>query len=194
MRDELDRSMRRLSMEDMEKPYFLAYRVDEVEGFRVSARFGALDASSPSKRRSLSVELRVGGPDFDNTNFLGNYRGTGGSTTLPLDDDYDGLRRQLWLATDSAYKNAQRKLAGKRAALQNRNRDAIPDFAAAESVQIIDVADIFTGGRLGDDPRLADVAAPAVPTLDLPEAVAEQIRAVRGSDALISRRESALAD
>jgi len=60
--------------------------------------------------------------------------------------------------------------------------------------QIIDVADIFTGGRLGDDPRLADVAAPAVPTLDLPEAVAEQIRAVRGSDALISRRESALAD
>jgi len=60
--------------------------------------------------------------------------------------------------------------------------------------QIINVADIFTGGRLGDDPRLADVAAPAVPTVDLPEAVAEQIRAVRGSDALISRRESALAD
>ncbi|MCY3840698.1 MAG: metallopeptidase TldD-related protein, partial [Gammaproteobacteria bacterium] len=139
MRDELDRSAQDLSMEDMDTPYFLAYRVDEVEGFRVSARFGALDRSSPSKRRSLSVELRVGSPEFDNTNFLGGY-GSGGSATLPLDDDYDALRRRLWLATDSAYKSAQRKLAGKRAALQNRTRDAVPDFADAQAVQIIDTA------------------------------------------------------
>ena len=137
MRDELDRSTRDLSMEDMETPYFLAYRVDEVEGFRVSARFGALDRSLPSKRRSLSVELRVGSPEFDNTNFLGGY-GTAGSATLPLDDDYDALRRRIWLATDSAYKSAQRKLAGKRAALQNRTRDAIPDFTGAQAGQTID--------------------------------------------------------
>ena len=137
MQDELDRSTEKLSMEDMETPYFLAYRVDEVEGFRVSARFGALDRSSPSKRRSLSVELRVGSPEFDNTNFLGSY-GTGGSATLPLDDDYDALRRRIWLATDSAYKSAQRKLAGKRAALQNRTREAIPDFTGAQAGQTID--------------------------------------------------------
>ncbi|MDE0658149.1 MAG: metallopeptidase TldD-related protein [Gammaproteobacteria bacterium] len=141
MRDELKRSTENLSMEDMGKPYFLAYRVDEVEGFRVSARFGALDQSSASKRRSLSVELRVGNPMFDNSNFLAGYSGTGGSTTLPLDDDYDGLRRQLWLATDSAYKNAQRRLAGKRAALQNRTRDAIPDFAWADPVEAFTLAD-----------------------------------------------------
>ena len=139
MRDELDRSAEKLSMEGMETPYFLAYRVDDVEGFRVAGRFGALERSSPSRRRSLSVELRVGSPEFDNTNFLGNY-GSGGSATLPLDDDYDGLRRRLWLATDSAYKSAQRKLAGKRAALQNRTRDAVPDFTDAPAVQIIDTA------------------------------------------------------
>ena len=138
MRDELDRSTANLAMEGMETPYFLAYRVDEVEGFRVSARFGALERSSPAKRRSLSVELRVGDPDFDNTNFLSGYSGTGGSTTLPLDDDYGALRHRLWLATDSAYKNAQRKLAGKRAALQNRTRDEIPDFLDAPAVQILD--------------------------------------------------------
>ena len=139
MRDELERSREHLSMEDMETPYFLAYRVDEVEGFRVSARFGALDRSSPSRRRSLSVELRVGSPEFDNTNFLGSY-GTGGAATLPLDDDYDAVRRRIWLATDSAYKSAQRKLAGKRAALQNRTRDAVPDFADAPTVQVIETA------------------------------------------------------
>lgn len=139
LRDELQRSIESLSMEDMGKPYFLAYRVDEVEGFRVSARFGALDRSTPSKRRSLSVELRVGSPEFDNSNFLAAYSGTGGSATLPLDDDYDELRRQLWLATDSAYKNAQRRLAGKRAALQNRTRDAIPDFGRARPVEAFDL-------------------------------------------------------
>ncbi|MDE0420012.1 MAG: metallopeptidase TldD-related protein [Gammaproteobacteria bacterium] len=140
MRDELDRSTANLAMEGMETPYFLAYRVDEVEGFRVWARFGALVRSSPAKRRSLSVELRVGDPDFDNTNFLGSYTGPGGSTTLPLDDDYGALRHRLWLATDSAYKNAQRKLAGKRAALQNRTRDEIPDFVDAPAVQFLDTA------------------------------------------------------
>ena len=139
MRDELKRSTQHLSMEDMEAPYFLAYRVDEVEGFRVSARFGALDRSSPSRRRSLSVELRVGSPEFDNTNFLGGY-GTVGSAVLPLDDDYDALRRRIWLATDSAYKSAQRKLAGKRAALQNRTREAIPDFTGAQAGQTIDTS------------------------------------------------------
>lgn len=144
MRDELERSMQSLSMENMEKPYFLAYRVDEVEGFRVSARFGAVDSSSPSTRRSLSVELRVGSTDFDNTNFLSGFSGTGGSRTLPLDDDYHGIRRQLWLATDGAYKNAQRKLAGKRAALQIRTRDETPDFVAAEPVQTVDVSDLAT--------------------------------------------------
>ena len=139
MRDELDRSMQNLAMEDMETPYFLAYRVDDVEGFRVSARFGALERSSPSRRRTLSVELRVGSPEFDNTNFLGNYP-TGGSATLALDDDYDGLRRRIWLATDSAYKNAQRKLAGKRAALQNRTREAVPDFTDGQALQTIEPA------------------------------------------------------
>ena len=141
MRDELDRSMQSLSMEDMEKPYFLAYRVDEVQGFRVSARFGALESRSPSIRRTLTVELRVGSPRFDNTNFLfSNYR-SGGSTSLPLDDDYHELRRQIWLATDFAYKSAHRALANKRAALQNRSREELPDFAPADPTRSFDQPD-----------------------------------------------------
>ena len=154
MRDELARSMQSLSMEDMGKPYFLAYRVDETEGFRVSARFGAVDSSWPSKRRSLSVELRVGSPEFDNSNFLAAFAGTGGARTLPLDDDYDGLRRQIWLATDLAYKNAQRRLAGKRAALQNRTREAIPDFAVAGPEVIVDATG-FASWKIEDAESLA---------------------------------------
>ena len=53
--------------------------------------------------------------------------------------------------------------------------------------QIIDTADIFVGGRLGDDARLGAETAKQVPTDDLAEAVADQIRCLRGPDALIER-------
>jgi ferredoxin-nitrite reductase len=53
--------------------------------------------------------------------------------------------------------------------------------------QIVEVGDIFAGGRLGEDPVLGEVVAPAVRTSELADAVAEQIRAVRGPGALISR-------
>ena len=60
--------------------------------------------------------------------------------------------------------------------------------------QIVDVADVFSGGKLGDEPEFAEVAAPAVRTEELAEAVAEQIRAVRGTEALMSRRATAVAE
>ena len=60
--------------------------------------------------------------------------------------------------------------------------------------EIIDVADIFVGGRLGEDSALGYLAAGAVPTDTLVDAVAEQIRFLRGEAALIERPESVLAD
>ena len=60
--------------------------------------------------------------------------------------------------------------------------------------QIVDVADIFAGGRLGDDPKFGEVAEQAVQTTELADHVAEQIRAVRGDDALTDRRAPALLD
>lgn len=60
--------------------------------------------------------------------------------------------------------------------------------------QIVDVADIFAGGRLGDDPQFGEVAEQAVQTTELADHVAEQIRAVRGDDALTDRRAPALLD
>ena len=60
--------------------------------------------------------------------------------------------------------------------------------------EIVDVAGIFSGGRLGEDSRLGDLVAPNVTMFDLPEQVAEQIRSVRGDDVLIARTEPVLAD
>ena len=139
MCDEMERSMRSLQLAELERPYFLSYRVDERHQVRASGHFGALASSNRNKTRSLSIELRVGGPDLDNSNYLPTgFEGSplASSYRLPLDDDYRELRRQMWTATDSAYKHALETLSKKRAALQNKTREEVPDFLPAQTPHV----------------------------------------------------------
>ncbi len=138
MRDEMARSMKELHIENLEKPYFIAYRATDRDDTSVAASFGALDHSNTGRSRTFSAEVRVGDYKFDNTNFfsIGFDQGAeirtafNGNTELPLDNDYKELRRQIWLATDSAYKKAVEDLSKKRAALENKSHeDEIPDFS-----------------------------------------------------------------
>lgn len=139
MRDELDRTMQRLRMEQMESPYFVSYWVVEDQEASAMATFGAVESTwRQSRQRTLSVEVRVGNADLDNSSFLPSR--TQGSPsqrtiTLPQDDNYQELRRRLWLATDEAYKHALEALAKKTAALQNRSREDVADFAPLPPVQ-----------------------------------------------------------
>ena len=59
--------------------------------------------------------------------------------------------------------------------------------------EVLDAADVFAGGCLGDDARLGDRTAEGVLTPDLPEAVAAQLRSLRGADALRERARSLVA-
>jgi predicted Zn-dependent protease len=141
MKDELDRSIKKLRLENLDKPYFVAYRSVETSFCTVGASFGALTTSScrvpASPNRNLSIEVRVGDYSRDNTNFYAPLAVAGvirtlnaGGVTTPIDDNYDEIRRQLWLATDSAYKNALDMFAKKKAALENRTRtDDAPDLS-----------------------------------------------------------------
>jgi predicted Zn-dependent protease len=144
MRDELARSMKELRLNQLERPYFIAYRVRENHSLSAAASYGSLLGSGADSGRSLSVEVRVGDYAFDNTNFFGAGGGMigigfGGLTMafgggdLPLDNDYLEIRRQLWLATDAAYKEAVETLAAKKASLLNRARtDTLSDFTREE--------------------------------------------------------------
>lgn len=135
MQDELARAAEELAMERMERPYFVAYRVDDLRLMRANAAFGALLENSLVRNRYLVVEMRVGTAALDNSNFLPARLGAGVSrraVLLPQQDDYGELRRQIWLATDGAYKHALETLAKKRAALKDRTREELPDFAPEE--------------------------------------------------------------
>ncbi len=126
---ELDRSKAQLKMDQVQPPYFIEYRVNEVEDFSAEAAFGALRENQHLHYRVLRVVVRIG--DYKQDSFYA--RGQGEATILPLDNDPIALRHQIWLATDDAYKAAGQALAEKQAALKQFSADANPidDFAKA---------------------------------------------------------------
>ena len=140
MHDEVDRSVK-LSLPNLEAPYFVQYVLDESDSFSVAASLGALLSRSRDRFRLPEVHVRVGDYKFDNTNFAGGGGGGGSRYDLesfPLDNDYPVLRRYLWLETDSAYKGAVEAISRKRAAMRNINQsDQLNDFAHAVPVQVI---------------------------------------------------------
>ncbi len=144
LRDELARSMAELRMDGMPRPYFIAYTVVAADTLTTGASFGAALPTSEARSRSLGVELRVGEPAFDNTNYRGSFLPARALTrTLPLADDYQEIRRQTWLATDAAYKQALEMLAKKRAVLQNETRSQeVADFHAQEPSGYVEEDDV----------------------------------------------------
>ena len=126
---ELDRSKAQLKMDQVQAPYYVEYRVNEVDDFAAEAAFGALRENQHIHVRVLRVVVRVG--DYKQDSYFG--RGQGESSILPLDNDPIALRHQIWLATDDAYKAAGQALAEKQAAMKQFSVDPNPvdDFAKA---------------------------------------------------------------
>ena len=129
---ELDRSKSQLKMDQVQAPYYVEYRVSEVEDFGAEAAFGALRENQHIHVRVLRVVVRIG--DYKQDSYFG--RGQGESSILPLDNDPIALRHQIWLATDDAYKAAGQALAEKQAAMKQFSADPNPvdDFAKAQQM------------------------------------------------------------
>ena len=147
MRDELERS-RKLSISDLEKPYYIEYTLDDVTSFSVSASLGAVTSKGENRYRVPRVRVRVGDYKFDNTNYLlTDLFGGGGSDSLTIDDDYGVLRRGWWLATDRAYKGALEAIARKRAALKNMTQpEELADFWKSQPAQQMQAGAASAGG------------------------------------------------
>lgn len=126
---ELERSKDHLKMDQVQAPYYIEYRVNDVEDFSAEAAFGALRENQHSHVRVLRVVVRVG--DYQQDSYYN--QGMGEANILPLDNDPIALRHQIWLVTDDAYKAAGEALAEKQAALKQFSVDPHPveDFAKA---------------------------------------------------------------
>lgn len=147
MRDEMARSKSRLELkfpgsEEPVRPYYLEYRLLDLEVREVVAEFGALMTSTHTRNRFMDVEARVGNYKQDSSNFISEdgFRGFIGSTgSVGIDRDYDSLRQDLWIATDQAFKEAVETYSRKRAYLNSLARQSdIDDFSQVTPVKKIE--------------------------------------------------------
>ncbi len=141
MRDELQRSRNRLAISGLEKPFYIEYRLVDLDVRTISVSFGALLSSTTSRNRFMSVEVRVGDYKVDSSNFVADdaFRGFIGSTgQVGIDRDYDSLRQDLWLATDQAYKEGLDTLSRKRGFLRSLAKaPSIDDFSREQPVMMV---------------------------------------------------------
>lgn len=135
MVDEMDRSLKRLRLGGHPLPYFISYDSTETDRFEATASLGYLTGRSHTRWRSLEPTVRVGDYVFDNSKFYGDAATSGGSAGLTIDDNYDAIRRKIWLATDSDYKTAVELLEEKKAHYKRNNIDnKFDDFSKEEPV------------------------------------------------------------
>ncbi|HEV1994916.1 MAG TPA: metallopeptidase TldD-related protein [Candidatus Acidoferrum sp.] len=147
MRDEMDRAKTRLELkipniDQPVRPYYVEYRLLDLEVREVVAEFGTILSSTHTRNRFMDVGARVGGYKLDSSNFVSDdgFRGFIGPTgSVGIDRDYDSLRQDLWIATDQAFKEAVETYSRKQAYLSSLARQSdIDDFSKAEPVQLIE--------------------------------------------------------
>ncbi len=134
MLEELHRSKAMLKLADVGAPYYIEYRINDVDEFKAETVFGELRLQNRSHGRLLRVVVRVG--SYKQDSYIG--MGEGMTNIAVVDDDLAALRNELWLNTDRAYKMASEALTQKQAALKQLNVEIpVDDFAKAPAVESV---------------------------------------------------------
>ena len=147
MRDEMARAKTRLEIripgtDKPVQPYYLEYRLLDLDVREISGEFGALLATGHNRNRFMNVQARIGDYKRDSSNFISDdgFRGfIGPQGQVGIDRDYDSLRQDLWIATDQAFKEGVETYSRKQAYLGSLARQTdIADFSKVEPVKVIE--------------------------------------------------------
>jgi len=159
MRAELERA-KELRLPNQPAPYYAEIAVDDAIQFSTSASLGATLNTNKSKSRVPRIQVRVGSPEFDNTDYM--YSDSFGSAggRLPEEGDPTVMRREFWLSLDRAYKGAVEGLARKRSALRNvTQQETLKDFVSAPPTEHIEPTSSARIDEKGWTQRVKDVSA-----------------------------------
>ncbi len=131
---ELRRSQEKLQLGQLQRPYYIDYQVTEIQDYTVDATLGAPRTDQRNIERLVRVVVRIG--DYKQDSYFGE--GQGAVEVMPMENDEMALRRQLWLATDKAYKSALGGLTEKQAALKNvETENDLADFSQEKPAQSV---------------------------------------------------------
>jgi len=139
MLTELDRSMSQLQLQGFAKPFFIQYRIEDVDDFQTTAEFGASEGSDHARQRVARITVRIGDYKTDSS----GARGDGALEIAVLDHDPIALRTTLWAGTDQAYKSALSAYAQKQAELKQVQTPPQADDFSQEK-PIVSLADPVT--------------------------------------------------
>lgn len=172
MHDEMERSRTRLQLEGVDKPFYVEYRLLDLDVKTISSSFGSLISSNTNRNRFMSIDVRIGGYHLDSSNFIADegFQGFLGTTgEVGIDRDYTSLRQDLWLSTDQAYKQAATNMSLKQAFLRSLTKPPeIDDFSQATPlVQIDPRPEVnWTTRKWEDEARAASAALKNYPELN----------------------------
>src|SRR5487761_98312 len=91
LQTDLARSKAQLKMDNVDSPFYIEYRVFDVEQFDAGAAFGALREQNRTRLRLIRAVVRLG--DYKIDSFFN--AGQGVSDILPLDNDELALRHAV---------------------------------------------------------------------------------------------------
>ena len=117
---ELERAAASLRIGGAAAPYFIGYKITEVDVNDVSASMGSTTSEKRRHFVTLEAHVHVGSYQRDNSNFVAAGReGIDGIATvpMPLEATPEQARRAAWLVTDAAYKEALEQARAKAEAL-----------------------------------------------------------------------------
>ncbi len=137
---ELKRNFEALKEKADPAPYFMAYQVTEEDSDVLTATFGSMQTSSPTRGRSLDVTVRVGSPKLDNYHRMrGDWAQFTGGVSIALEDSPAAIRRRIWLETDRVYRLASQRLIRIKANAQVKaaEEDNSDDFSTEDPASFV---------------------------------------------------------
>ena len=109
LKDEVKRNMDSLNLKNGPKTCFISVTLDNINSISINSELGSIVQSNENKARSLSYRLLVGSYKLNDENFTGlNNNPTPhlDPESLPIDNDYNGIRRTFWAVLDNSYRTA----------------------------------------------------------------------------------------
>ncbi len=140
--DELTRSSNDLVLNNYQPPFYVSYQLYDIKTLLIKATLGTIRQVQENPVRSSNIRLMVGDYNLNDENFSGQtpLMTVSNYLPVPLENDYDGIRRAFWISTDRLYKSSLQRYEQKLTALKQQNKtdgEQIDDFTKAAPLTYI---------------------------------------------------------
>ena len=144
IREEVERSLSQLKIEGLQRPFFIAYTMGDVNQIQISATNGSLLTSDSFPFRGSGARLLIGDYQCTDENFQGMTGGASGFDGTPsMENDEAGIRYTIWRDLDAIYKNAAETYEQKISAIKQLNIPAkeleLPDWDKTPTIKMNDI-------------------------------------------------------